>query len=139
VFDGAYEAIDPGSFRIVRRVASAASQYDPASQLADWFLTWIGDDTDEAIRKDQARASFVKDRQLIEYTRERDGTKTRTVGWFPLWQPSKAGGGPLRRNGKIARIEPVLVEPRQIAGWTYFFDADPARRDLVPVVRPREL
>ena len=138
-FDPARAAVYSASFLLVRRVEPAASQYDAASQRADWFLAWFGDATDEAIRKDSKRAAFVKDQHLIEYTQERDGAKTRTVGWFPLWRPSRKGGGPLRRNGKIVRIEPVMVEPRQVAGWTWFFDPDPARRDLVPVVRPREL
>ena len=139
-FDGAYEAIDGVLFLLVRRVAPAVSQYDAASQRADWFLAWFGDDTDEAIRKDAARAAFVKAQHLIDYTQERDEAgKTRTVGWFPLWRPSQKGAGPLRRNGKIVRTEPVTVEPRQVAGWTWFFDPDPAKRDLVPVIRPREL
>jgi hypothetical protein len=138
-FDADYEAIDGLSFLLVRRVAAAASQYDAASQKADWFLAWKGDAADEAIRKDAARAAFVKAQHLIDYTQERDGGTTRTIGWFPLWRPSRKGGGPLRRDGKIVRIEPVKVEQRQVAGWTWFFDPDPARRDLVPVVRPREL
>ena len=81
----------------------------------------------------------MKAQHLIEYTQERDGGTTRTIGWFPLWRPSRKGGGPLRRDTKIVRIEPVKVEQRQVAGWTWFFDPDPVKRDLVPVVRPREL
>jgi hypothetical protein len=138
-FDNAYESINDASFQLVRRVAPAASQYDPASLRADWFLAWLGDAAEEAIRKDAARAAFVKEHHLIEYTSERNGGKDRTVGWFPLWRPSRAKGGPLRRGGKIVAIEPVTVEPRQVAGWTWFFDPDPAKRDLVPVLRPREL
>jgi hypothetical protein len=124
---------------VVRRVATAASEYDGIHQRADWYLTWKADEQEEAIRNDPARAAFVRERQLIEYTRERVSGKTVTIGWFPLWQPSKQRGSPPRRNGKIVSTEPVTVDPRQIAGWTFFFDADPAKRDRVPVIRPREL
>jgi hypothetical protein len=138
-FDDAKQAITSHSFRIVRRVAPAASQYDAVNQRADWFLVWVAGPEEEAIRRDSARAAFVKERQLIEYTREREGGNTKTIGWFPLWRPAKKGGAPPRKNGRIVSTEPVRVEPRNVAGWTWFFDPDPARRDRVPVVRPREL
>jgi hypothetical protein len=139
-FDKKYAAVDNDIFLLLRRAAPQDSDYAPDSQKADWFLAWVvGEREEEAIARDPARAAFVKEHQLIEYTRERDGAKTITVGWFPLWRPSLAKGVPHRRNGKIARVEEVVVNPRQVAGWTYFFDPDPARRDLVPVVRPREL
>ena len=115
------------------------SQYDAVNQRADWFLTWVADAEEDAVRSDGARAAFVKERQLIEYTREQEKGTARTIGWFPLWRPSAAGGAPPRKNGKIVSTQPVRIEPRQIAGWTWFFDADPRKRDRVPVIRPREL
>ena len=45
----------------------------------------------------------------------------------------------MRRNGRIASTDPVEVQLRNVAGWTWFFDPNPAKRDLVPVIRPREL
>jgi hypothetical protein len=138
-FDDKREAIIAGSFRIVRRVAAAASEYDGIHQRADWFLTWTADEEEEAIRKDTARAAFVRDRQLVEYTRERESGRLQTIGWFPLWRPSTKRGSPPRRNGRIVGTEPVQVDPRQIAGWTFFFDPNPRKRDQVAVIRPREL
>jgi hypothetical protein len=138
-FDDAKEAIAWHTFRIVRRVAPAQSQYDAVNQRADWFLVWVAGAEEEAVRSDSARAAFVRERQLIEYTRERENGNTKTIGWFPLWRPAKQGGVTPRRNGKIVSTEPVRIEPRNVAGWTWFFDPDPARRDRVPVVRPREL
>lgn len=139
LFENKYEGIDPGGYKLARRASPQASEFDAANQRADWFLAWVADAGEEAIRRDAARAAFVKASQLIEYTRERQHGKDVTVGWFPLWRASRAGAGPLRRDGKIVRTEPIVVDTRQIAGWTFFFDPDPARRDRVPVVRPKEL
>ena len=91
------------------------------------------------IRKDTARAAFVKAHHLVEYTREQESGKATTIGWFPLWLPATKGGSPVRRNGRIVSTDPVEVELRNVAGWTWFFDPNPAKRDLVPVIRPREL
>jgi hypothetical protein len=138
-FDDGKEAITASMYRLVRRVPPAMSAYDRASQRADWFLTWTVKEAEDVIRPDPARAAFVKKQHLVEYTRERESGRSVTIGWFPLWQPSTERGAPARRNGKIVSIEPVQVDPRQVAGWTWFFDPDPAKRDRVAVVRPREL
>jgi hypothetical protein len=138
-FDDGKEAITASMYRLVRRVPPGRSAYDRASQRADWFLTWKVKAEDDVIRPDGARAAFVKKQHLVEYTREQESGSAVTIGWFPLWQPSTEGGAPARRNGKIVSIEPVQVDPRQVAGWTWFFDPNPAKRDRVPVVRAREL
>jgi hypothetical protein len=39
----------------------------------------------------------------------------------------------------IAATEPVVLGPRNLATWTWYFDADPAKRFLVPVIRPRAI
>jgi hypothetical protein len=122
---------------LVRRVDPAASEYDGRHRRADWYLVWDANTEERAIRLDPAKAAFVKQHQLIEYTEETDGVTTRIMGWFPLWKPTLRRGNPIKRAGKIIATEPVRVHARNIAGWTWFFDADPARRDLVPVLRPK--
>ena len=68
---------------------------------------------EEAIRKDTARAAFVKAHHLVEYTREQESGKATTIGWFPLWLPATKGGSPLRRNGRIVSTDPVEVRLAQ--------------------------
>lgn len=137
-FAGRRDVIEMSLVRIVRRVPPERSAYDGRHQRADWFLCWR-DDAAEAIRQDAARAAFVKHHQLVDYTREQVNGKPATVGWFPLWRPAQKAKAPVSRNGKIAATEEVRVTPEQIAGWTWFFDPEPARRDRVPVIRPKEL
>jgi len=139
LFDDRKEAIDGNTFRLARRTPPATSQYDGGHQRADWFLIWRAQEEEEAIRKDAARAAFVKAHHLVEYTREQESGKATTIGWFPLWLPATKGGSPVRRNGRIVSTDPVEVQLRNVAGWTWFFDPNPAKRDLVPVIRPREL
>ena len=90
-FADAKEAITGLTSRLVRRVPPAMSQYDGVNQRADWFLTWVANEAEEAVRKDSVRAAFVKERQLVEYTREQELGRTRTIGWFPLWVPVEGG------------------------------------------------
>ena len=143
LFDQKFEGIDGVTFLLARKVEPSASQYAPALQHADWFIVWIvkkdDDERELAIRTDPVRAAFVKERHLIEYTQERINNKLETVGWFPLWRPSKKGGVERRKNGKITAIEEVTIKQPDVAGWTWFFDPDPKKRDRVPVIRPREL
>jgi hypothetical protein len=140
LFDDRKEAIDGGTFQLARRVPSAQSQYEGIHQRADWFLIWmVRKQRDEAVRADPARAAFVKARHFVEFTREQDSGTAKTVGWFPLWRPSSKAASPMRRNGRIVNTEPVDVQVRDVAGWTWFFDPDPAKRDRVAVIRPREL
>ena len=121
---------------LLRRVEPANSTYAPGSLDADWYVAWIGKDRDEAIRKDPTRAAFVKDKHLVDYTVEVDGANTRTVGWFPLYQPALRRKQPVLKGGKIAAIQPVTIGPDNIAAWTWF--ADPAAATaLVPVIRPK--
>jgi len=139
LFDDLKEAIDGNTFRLARRTPPATSQYEGTHQRADWFLVWRAKEEEEAIRKDSARAAFVKAHHLVEYTREQESGKATTIGWFPLWLPSTKAKSAVRRNGRIISTDPVEVQLRNVAGWTWFFDPDPAKRDLVPVIRPREL
>jgi hypothetical protein len=134
---GQFDGIDTDGVNLLRRVAAAASQYDAASQLADWYVAWVATPEEEAIRKDTTRAAFVKDHQRVEYTVESSGGKTWTVGWFPLYEPVLRAGAPVKTAGKISKIQPVRASPDNIATWTWFFDADPAKRDMVPVLRPK--
>jgi len=135
---GAFEAISVDGIQMIRRVPAVASDYAGRHRRADWYLGWIADAEEDAIRLDPARAAFVKTHQLVEYTRETIEGVTPTLGWFPLWRPTLRGGSPIRSGGKIAATDPVVVAANHIAGWTWFFDPDPAKRDLVPVIRPRE-
>jgi len=140
MFDDRKEAIDGDTFQLARRVPPAQSQYEGIHQRADWFLIWTTrKPRDEAVRTDPRRAAFVKERHFVEFTRELDSGTANTVGWFPLWRPATKAGSPLRRNGRIVNTEPVDVQVRDVAGWTWFFDPDPAKRDRVAVIRPREL
>jgi hypothetical protein len=45
---------------------------------------------------------------------------------------------PVLKDGLIAATKPLVVRPEHIAGWNWFLDPDPAKRDVVPVLRPRE-
>lgn len=137
-FAGRRDVIEVSLARIVRRVPPSQSQFDGMHQRADWYLCWR-DDTAEAIRRDGPRAEFVKRHQLVDYTRETVNGSAATFGWFPLWRPAAKGNAPVSRNGKIAATDELVVTPDHVAGWTWFFDPDPAKRDRVPVVRPKEL
>src|SRR6185503_19069744 len=88
LFDDLKEAIDGNTFHLARRTPPATSQYEGTHQRADWFLVWRAKEEEEAIRKDSARAAFVKAHHLVEYTREQESGKATTIGWFPLWLPS---------------------------------------------------
>jgi hypothetical protein len=138
VFDAKLEAVDTVFYRLVRRVAPARSTYEGLHQRADWYLSWDASPEEDAIRATPAHAAFVQAHQLVDYTREPVNGTPRTVGWFPLWRPALKRRVPVRHEGLIAATEPVTVTPQHVAGWTRFFDADPAKRDRVPVIRPKE-
>jgi hypothetical protein len=134
------ETIDvEGWVKIRRRTPPAGSAFAPGHRKADWHLTWSGNDEERAIRLDVARSAFVRTQQLVEYDEDPSVARTRTRGWFPLWRPALRQQQPVLKNGLIVGTEPVIVGPEHIAGWTWFFDPDPAKRDLVPVLRPKEL
>jgi hypothetical protein len=128
-----------GFVKIWRRTPPAASAFAPRHRRADWHLTWSGNTTEQAIRLDAARRAFVRTHQLVEYDEDPNVPTTLTRGWFPLWRPALRQRQPVFKNGLISATDPLVVEPKHIAGWTWFFDPDPAKRDLVPVLRPREL
>lgn len=136
---GSFEGVSVGDLFILRRVPRASSTYADAQTRADWHLIWSASSEEEAIRQDPARAAFVKTHQLVDYTRETFNGNTLTIGWFPLWRPTLKGKSPVRgTDGKITATEKVVVKPDNIAGWTWFFDPDPAKQGLVPVIRPKE-
>ena len=143
-FNGTREAIEGPLhhlvplYRLMRRVPASASQYDTANQRADWYVTWEADATEASIAMIPKEAAFRKEHQLVEYTVEPDGSIQKTVGWFPLWEAVKSGGVPVRKNGKIVATQPVQVNVRNIAGWTWWFNSDPKQRDRVAVIRPKE-
>jgi hypothetical protein len=141
-FKGKYEGLQLESATsdtivfLMRRVDPTVSTYAPGFRDADWYVTWVGQDRDDAVRTDPTRAAFVKDKHLVEYTVETDSGKNKTVGWFPLYEPALSGKRPVLKGGKIAKIQPVTVGPDNIAAWTWF--ADPgAATALVPVIRPK--
>ncbi|GIH26576.1 hypothetical protein Aph01nite_48860 [Acrocarpospora phusangensis] len=137
---GGVTSIDvEGWVTLRRRTPPAASAYAPRHRRADWYLTWAGDEEEKAIRLDPARRDFVRVHQLVEYEEDPTVSGTSTRGWFPLWVPALNKKRPVRKNGLIAATEPLIVKPATIAGWTWFFDPKPENRDLVPVLRPREL
>jgi hypothetical protein len=136
-FGGKFEALELGPLDLLRRVPAASSDFAaPHNQLADWHVAWLATPEQDAIRTDPARAKLVKERHLVDFTVETDGTNTRTVGWFPLWEAAKRRGAVPRKAGKISAIQPVTLGPDNIAAWTWFADPDVSKR-LVPVVRPR--
>jgi len=139
-FDGKFEGIELDSatsgrtMTLLRRVPAASSTFAPGTnQLADWHVAWVATKAEDAMRKNAAHAKFVKDNQRVDFTVETLGSKDVTVGWFPLWEASTPI---VRKNGKIARIQPVRVQPDQIAAWNWFVDPDAGKR-LVPVIRPK--
>jgi hypothetical protein len=125
-----------------RRVPAAGSSYSGRHRRADWYLTWTdsGDDTGiNDVRKDPAKLAFVREHQLVDLEVDAAAGEPHTRGWFPLWRPTLRRGQPVRNaDGKISATEPVVVEPDHVAGWTWFLDPDPTKRDRVPVLRPRE-
>ncbi len=136
-----FETVDADGLILMRRVPAAQSDYAGIHQRADWFVSWLAGDKEKEVHADPARAAFVKEHQLVDYTevdRPVGGGKS-LFGWFPLWRPTLKGGQPNRVNGKIVNTEPVVLGPRNLATWTWFFDADPAKRFLVPVIRPRAI
>lgn len=124
---------------IQRRTPPHSSIFAPRHRRADWYLTWDGNAKEQAIRLDPARRDFVRTHQLVEYEEDPGVLHTQTRGWFPLWVPAKDRNQPVMKNGLIAATERLIIKPEHIAGWTWFLDPDPAKRDLVPVLRPREL
>jgi hypothetical protein len=124
---------------IRRRTPPMGSAFTPRHRRADWWLTWRGEDHEKAIRLNPTRRGFVHTRQLVEYEEDPGVPRTQTRGWFPLWRPALDDGQPVLRSGRIALTDPLVVGPQHIAGWTFFFDPDPDKHDVVPVLRPREL
>ena len=130
-------ATSPRSINLIRRVAPAASTFAPAQQLADWHVTWMAADYEEAIRVDPKKAAFVKSQHLIEYTREDTGGGVfKTVGWLPLYEAAPMGGKPVLVGGKIASIKPLSIGAKHIAAWGWFADPD-VNASVVTVVRPK--
>ena len=122
---------------IRRRTPPMGSAFTPRHRRADWWLTWPGDFEEQAIRLDPARRDFVRTQQLVEYEEDPGVPHTQTRGWFPLGA-RPAPRQPVLKNGLIAATKPLVVKPEHIAGWNWFLDPDPAKRDVVPVLRPRE-
>ena len=90
---------------------------------------------EEKIRQDAKRAEFVKKQHFVDYTVEKDGADSTTVGWFPLYEPVKKGGKPVLKGGKIVGIQPISIGVDNISAWTWFADPD-ANAANVPVIRP---
>jgi hypothetical protein len=121
----------------MRRVDASASTFAPDQQLADWHVTWIGQDWEEKIRVDATKAAFAKKQHFVEYTKEDAGGGVfKTVGWLPLYEPVLRGGVPVTKGGKIVRIQPLTVQPENIAAWGWFADPD-VNAAVVSVVRPK--
>ena len=108
-------------------------------QRADWFLIWRGAGGgrgDSQGRRTGGVRQGASPRRVHARAGIRESDDDRLV---PAVASRDEGGSPVRRNGRIVSTDPVEVRLRNIAGWTWFFDPDPAKRDLVPVIRPREL
>jgi hypothetical protein len=142
-FKANYESIEleaatsPRTIFLMRRVTAAASKFAPAQQLADWHVTWLAADWEEAVRVDAKKAAFVKSQHLIEYTREDAGGGVfKTVGWLPLYEIAMVGPKPVIVGGKIASIKPLSIGARHIAAWGWFADPD-VNAAVVTVVRPK--
>lgn len=135
---GTFDGIDVEGLTMLRRVPSSLSTFAGRHLRADWHLIWEADSDEDAIRTNPTRAAFTKATHLVDYTVETINGATKTIGWFPLWRPALKGKAPVLVGGKIVATEPVTVGPKNIAGWTWFLDPDPAKADLVPVIRPRE-
>lgn len=133
------ESIDVERYVEIRhRTSPMGSAFTPRHRRADWWLTWDGNDEERAVMLDPARLGFVRTQQLVEYEEDPGVPKTGTRGWFPLWRPALRRRQPVLKNGLFSATDPVIIKSEHIAGWTFFFDPDPAKRDLVPVLRPRE-
>ncbi len=140
-FGGKFESIYISSatsgneIDLLRRVDPANSSFAPGSRDGDWYVAWIAQPREEAIRTDSKRAEFVKKKHFVDYTVETSGGNSKTLGWFPLYEPVKKGGKPVIKGGKIVGIQPVSIGADNIAAWTWFADPD-ANAANVPVVRP---
>jgi hypothetical protein len=143
-FKGKYESIEleaatsPRTIFLIRRVDPTASTFAPAQQLADWFVTWIASDWEEAVRVDATKAAFVKKQHFIDYTREDAGGSVgmKTVGWLPLYEPALNGKTPVLVGGKIAKIQPLNIQANNIAAWGWFADPN-VNAAVVTAVRPK--
>jgi hypothetical protein len=120
---------------LLRRVDPANSTFAAGSRDGDWHVAWVAQPREEAIQQDAKRAAFVKKQHFVDYTVEKDGTDSLTVGWFPLYEPVKKRGKPVLKAGKIVGIQPVSIGVDNISAWTWFADPD-ANAANVPVIRP---
>jgi hypothetical protein len=120
---------------LLRRVDRAASAFAAGSQDGDWHVAWVAHPREEQIRLDAKRAEFVKKQHFVDYTVEKDGATSMTVGWFPLYEPVKVRRKPVLKGGKIVGIQPISIGVDNISAWTWFADPD-ADAINVPVIRP---
>lgn len=120
---------------LLRRVDPANSSFAPGSQHGDWHIAWVAYPREDAIRQDVKRAAFVKKQHLVDFTVEKDGNDSVTVGWFPLYEPVTHRGKPVMKAGKIVGVQNVSIGVDNISAWTWFADPD-ANAANVPVIRP---
>ena len=61
-----------------------------------------------------------------------------SFGYFPLWEPVlKADKTPVTKQGKISKIQKVVISPEMIAGWTWSLPLDVKDRNKAVVLRAK--
>src|SRR5205823_12558838 len=81
---------------------------------------------------DPARAALIKQTQYVDYTT----IGATTVGWFPLWRPTRKKDGTMHiSGGKIVATEENKLGVDAITGWQWLVMRDPT----VPVDKPQKV
>jgi hypothetical protein len=127
------EIIFGGNGTLALRTNSGSSLYATNVQKADWWLRWPFDaeKDDAAIASDPARKALAWQVHKVDYDTQ--------YGYFPLWEPVlKADKTPVKKAGKISRIQKVTITPEMIAGWTWNLPVDPKEREKAQVLRAKK-
>lgn len=127
---------------ITRRKTPAQSEYTSANQKADWWLGWPLNLDERLVSVAQsaswkAVALAVQKIDIQGFVMTDLGGNLIATGacYFPLWEA--APDHPRDSAGKISVIQPVIVTPAMIAGWTWVFPKTGTDTEMVAVIRPR--
>lgn len=89
--------------------------------LARWWIRWSyhSEKNEAAIAADSAWAKWIWDTQRIEFA----GGSV----YFPLWLPRlDRNKAPVRKGGKISKIDPVWVSQSMAPGWNWYYEKNEA-------------
>jgi len=85
--------------------------------LARWWICWNqdGEQNEPNIAADPAWAQQIWDHMRVELL-------DNGIAYFPLWLPRMTKTGPYWSGGKISDVRHVLVDPKMIPGWSWYFE-----------------